>query len=109
MEIPFPHRKHNSTKERVEPIRLIVHLVAHPVGELAQRLREYAAQRLSAHKVPVDFIAVDSLPKNALGKVEHRLLQERHALSSVGAEWGRWSGGLVPARGVGPAQGDAIK
>ena len=47
--------------------------------ELAQRLREYAAQRLSAHKVPVDFIAVDALPKNALGKVAHRLLQKRDA------------------------------
>src|SRR5438309_11297134 len=52
--------------------------------ELAQRLREYAARRLSAHKVPVDFIAVDALPKNALGKVEHRLLQERDARSSLG-------------------------
>src|SRR3989440_6948192 len=47
--------------------------------ELAQRLREYAARRLSAHKVPVDFIAVDALPKSALGKVEHRLLQKRDA------------------------------
>src|SRR5438270_6817229 len=53
--------------------------------ELAQRLREYAARRLSTHKVPVDFIAVDSLPKNALGKVAHRLLQARDARSSVGA------------------------
>jgi acyl-CoA synthetase (AMP-forming)/AMP-acid ligase II len=47
--------------------------------ELAQRLHEYAAQKLSAHKVPVDFIAVDALPKNALGKVERRLLKERDA------------------------------
>ena len=47
--------------------------------ELAQRLRAYAAQRLSAHKVPVDFITVDALPKNALGKVAHRLLQKRDA------------------------------
>src|SRR2546429_8831500 len=47
--------------------------------ELAQRLHEYAAQKLSAHKVPVDFIAVDALPKNALGKVAHRLLQKRDA------------------------------
>ncbi len=47
--------------------------------ELAQRLREYAARRLSAHKVPVDFIAVDALSKNALGKVAHRLLQKRDA------------------------------
>ena len=52
--------------------------------ELAQRLHEYATQRLSAHKVPVDFIAVDALPKNALGKVAHRLLQERDARFSVG-------------------------
>src|SRR2546423_6804570 len=47
--------------------------------ELAQRLREYAARRLSAHKVPVDFIAVDALPKNALGKVAHRFLQKSDA------------------------------
>jgi acyl-CoA synthetase (AMP-forming)/AMP-acid ligase II len=52
--------------------------------ELAQRLHAYAAQRLSAHKVPVDFIALDALPKNALGKVAHRLLQARDARSSVG-------------------------
>ena len=47
--------------------------------ELAKALHEYAARRLSAHKVPVDFIAVDALPKSALGKVEHRLLQKRDA------------------------------
>ena len=57
--------------------------------ELAQRLREYAARKLSAHKVPVDFISVDELPKNALGKVAHRLLQERDARSSVGEAPGR--------------------
>lgn len=78
--------------------------------ELAQRLREYAARRLSAHKVPVDFIAVDALPKNALGKVAHRLLQERDARSSVGAgEASGGVGGLEPARGVGPAQREAVK
>ena len=54
--------------------------------ELAQQLHAYAARRLSAHKVPVDFIAVDALPKNALGKVAHRLLQARDARSSVGGE-----------------------
>jgi acyl-CoA synthetase (AMP-forming)/AMP-acid ligase II len=53
-------------------------------AELAQRLREYAAQKLSAHKVPIDFIAVDALPKNALGKVAHKLLQKRDAGFSVG-------------------------
>ena len=59
--------------------------------EVAQALHEYAARRLSAHKVPVAFIAVDALPKNALGKVAHRLLQERDARSSVGEA----SGGVV--------------
>src|SRR5712691_935312 len=100
------------------------HVVAYIVAngpwspELAQRLHEYAAQRLSAHKVPVDFIAVDALPKNALGKVAHRLLQERGARSSVGA--GEASGGvghggedggggLVPTHAVEPAQSEVIK
>ena len=48
-------------------------------AELAQRLHEYTAQKLSAHKIPVDFIIVDALPKNALGKVAHRLLQKSDA------------------------------
>src|SRR2546423_1924307 len=61
--------------------------------ELAQRLHAYAAQKLSAHKVPVAFIAVDELPKNALGKVAHRLLQERNARSSAGASGGVGQGG----------------
>ena len=34
MEIALPYRKHNSTKERQAPLRLIVHLVAQPVGAL---------------------------------------------------------------------------
>jgi hypothetical protein len=31
-EILLPHRKHNSTKEGLEPLRLRGYLVAHPVG-----------------------------------------------------------------------------
>ena len=46
-------------------------------AELAQQVREYAAQRLTPHNVPVDFIAVDSLPHNAVGKVERRKLREQ--------------------------------
>src|SRR2546423_5262761 len=61
--------------------------------ELAHTLHEYAARRLSAHKVPVDFIVVDELPKNALGKVAHRLLQERDARSSAAASGGVGQGG----------------
>jgi acyl-CoA synthetase (AMP-forming)/AMP-acid ligase II len=74
--------------------------------ESAQRLHEYAAQKLSAHKVPVDFIAVDALPKTVLGKVERRLLQERDARSSSGADGGV---GLGPTHAVEPAQSEAIK
>jgi acyl-CoA synthetase (AMP-forming)/AMP-acid ligase II len=83
--------------------------------ELAQRLREYAAQKLSAHKVPVDFIAVDALPKTVLGKVERRLLQERDARSSAVASGGVGQGGEDGGGGLGsthavePAQSEAIK
>jgi acyl-CoA synthetase (AMP-forming)/AMP-acid ligase II len=45
--------------------------------EQVQELRAYAAQRLSPHKVPVDFLAVESLPHNHTGKVERRLLREQ--------------------------------
>lgn len=40
-------------------------------------LRRYAVQHLSALKVPVDFIILDALPKNATGKVERHLLRAR--------------------------------
>ena len=46
-------------------------------AELARQVHDYAAQRLSPHKVPVDFIAVDSLPHNSIGKVERRKLHEQ--------------------------------
>ena len=39
--------------------------------EMAQELRQYAARRLSPQKVPVDFMALDALPRNQMGKVEH--------------------------------------
>jgi len=45
--------------------------------DMAQELHQYAAQRLSLHKVPVDFVALDSLPRNPTGKVERRLLRAR--------------------------------
>jgi acyl-CoA synthetase (AMP-forming)/AMP-acid ligase II len=69
---------------RPDPVygeRVVAYIVVNGpwAPELAQSMREYTAQRLSAHKVPVDFIAVDALPKNALGKVAHRLLQKRDA------------------------------
>jgi acyl-CoA synthetase (AMP-forming)/AMP-acid ligase II len=45
--------------------------------EKAQELHAYAAQRLSSHKVPVDFIVIDALPRTPTGKVERRLLRTR--------------------------------
>jgi acyl-CoA synthetase (AMP-forming)/AMP-acid ligase II len=55
--------------------------------EVAHELHQYAAQRLSPHKVPVDFIALDALPRNPTGKIERRLLrareQARVAISEV--------------------------
>lgn len=45
--------------------------------ELDQELKVYAALRLSAYKVPIDFIALESLPKSATGKIERKLLQAR--------------------------------
>jgi len=55
--------------------------------EIAQELHLFATQRLSLHKVPVDYIALDALPRNPTGKVERRLLrvreQARVAISAV--------------------------
>ncbi|HEY4383714.1 MAG TPA: AMP-binding protein, partial [Ktedonobacteraceae bacterium] len=45
--------------------------------QIEQELRQHAAQRLSAYKVPVDFIPLDSLPKNATGKIERHVLRAR--------------------------------
>jgi acyl-CoA synthetase (AMP-forming)/AMP-acid ligase II len=45
--------------------------------EMAQDLHQYARQRLSPHKVPVDFIAIDALPRTPTGKIERRLLRAR--------------------------------
>jgi acyl-CoA synthetase (AMP-forming)/AMP-acid ligase II len=42
-----------------------------------QALSRYVSQHLSQPKVPIDFIVLDALPKNATGKVERRLLRAR--------------------------------
>lgn len=46
-------------------------------AESAGELRGYAAANLSLQKVPVDFVIVDALPRNATGKIERRLLRMR--------------------------------
>ncbi|MCL7456334.1 non-ribosomal peptide synthetase [Micromonospora echinofusca] len=43
-----------------------------------QEVREFAARRLIAHKVPGRVFVVASLPRNAVGKVQRLRLTERH-------------------------------
>ncbi len=45
--------------------------------ESVQQLRDYLTQHVSSQKIPVDFIVLDELPKNATGKIERRLLRAR--------------------------------
>gem|GEM_PF-5323083 len=40
-----------------------------------ENLREYAIQHLSPHKVPANFTALETLPRNATGKVDRPLLR----------------------------------
>jgi acyl-CoA synthetase (AMP-forming)/AMP-acid ligase II len=42
-----------------------------------QQLRQYLTLHLSPQKMPVDFIVLEGLPRNATGKVERRLLRAR--------------------------------
>jgi acyl-CoA synthetase (AMP-forming)/AMP-acid ligase II len=41
------------------------------------QLRDHLRRHLSPQKIPVDFIVLDELPKNATGKIERRLLRAR--------------------------------
>ncbi|WP_162179583.1 AMP-binding protein [Thermogemmatispora carboxidivorans] len=42
-----------------------------------EELRRYARQRLSPPRVPVDFLILPELPRNATGKIDRRLLRTR--------------------------------
>ncbi len=44
-------------------------------SQSAGELRRYAARHMSSHKVPIDFIILDALPRNATGKIARRLLR----------------------------------
>ncbi|MFL5700832.1 MAG: AMP-binding protein [Ktedonobacteraceae bacterium] len=54
--------------------------------EMAQELYRYAARRLSPHKVPVEFVALEALPRNPTGKVERRLLRAREQARAGASE-----------------------
>lgn len=45
--------------------------------DMQQQLQQYAAQRLSSHKVPVDFMLVDDLPRTSAGKVARQVLRKQ--------------------------------
>ncbi len=47
------------------------------IGDLAQELHQFAAQRLSPQKVPIDFMVLEALPRNATGKIDRHLLRLR--------------------------------
>jgi acyl-CoA synthetase (AMP-forming)/AMP-acid ligase II len=59
--------------------QVVAYIVAHGKWSeaMVQDLCQYAAQRLSHYKVPVDFIVLDTLPKNATGKIERHSLRAR--------------------------------
>ena len=40
------------------------------------RSRRFCLERLARYKVPREFVFVDSLPRNAMGKVQHFRLKE---------------------------------
>ena len=54
--------------------------------EMAQELQQHAAERLSPQKVPVDFTALDALPRSATGKIERRLLRAREQARMAASE-----------------------
>lgn len=68
---------------------------ASDAAPLAETLRTFCAQQLSAHKVPASFTFVAALPRTATGKVQRHALSPalNHALSTV----------EIPARATGPA------
>jgi acyl-CoA synthetase (AMP-forming)/AMP-acid ligase II len=53
---------------------------------MARELQQHAAQRLSPQKVPVDFTALDALPRSATGKIERRLLRAREQARVAASE-----------------------
>jgi fatty-acyl-CoA synthase len=60
-------------------------VVAAPNSSLDEtQLRHFAAGQLARYKIPQRFIFVETLPKNAMGKVQHFLLREQwHQLNKT--------------------------
>jgi malonyl-CoA/methylmalonyl-CoA synthetase len=43
-----------------------------------QRIREFGRERLASFKLPKRVVAVDDLPRNAMGKVQKNLLRDQY-------------------------------
>jgi fatty-acyl-CoA synthase len=54
----------------------------------ADTLTHYVSQRLARFKIPREFIFVESLPRNALGKVQHFRIRQQAEASLKGSEQG---------------------
>ena len=54
----------------------IIYIVADKNLINLNSLKEYLAQKLSSYKIPSHFIFLDSLPRNAMGKIERKKLRK---------------------------------
>ena len=57
------------------PVALVV--LAKDARLSSEELRSFAQQQLARYKVPHQILFLDTLPKNAMGKVQHFLLKEQ--------------------------------
>src|SRR5207245_10502811 len=90
----LPHKKHNSTKDDLEPLRLRVHLVAHPVGRSGLALQQSRcairghsdrSSQLNCEHALVSWHALNMEPKVSMCLFAHRT--ERFLSQLI-----RWSG-----------------
>lgn len=78
----YPAVREAAAVGRPDPIygeQVVAYLTVHENWheENLPQLRSYLTQHLSSQKIPVDFIVLEELPRNATGKVERRLLRAR--------------------------------
>jgi fatty-acyl-CoA synthase len=63
------------------PVAYVVRRAGAPCDSRA--LETYLLRELARFKVPRDYVFVDSLPRNAMGKVQHFVLREQAAAGPV--------------------------
>ena len=92
-EIEAVLRQHPAVREAVTiarteadgQVRLIAYVVPASAVPAAQELREHLKQRLPEYMLPAAFIALETLPLNANGKLDRRALPDPGAAGRVGA------------------------